>query len=113
MIYINKKPIQEINVSYFLDKFKNKILSKPHTNNSGNNLFTTHYSSDDIVVPKEYLEYINNSFIKNIPQNSKLCFDKSSAYPRFKLNNTKFNICRKKESADFLIVNASVGESYC
>ena len=45
--------------------------------------------------------------VTTIPEDSVLYFDKSSEFPRLKLQNTKFKRCIKLDKADYIVVNKS------
>lgn len=56
-------------------------------------------------VDKKYLE----KRVTTIPEDSTLYFDKSSEFPRMKLQNTKFKRCVKLDKADYIVVSKDIG----
>lgn len=54
---------------------------------------------------KKYLKN-NLSTVKSIPEKSKLYFDKSSKFPRFKLEQTDYKRCIKIDKADYIVAKA-------
>lgn len=53
-------------------------------------------------------KYLKNdiSTVKSIPDKSKLYFDKSSKFPRFKLEQTEYKRCIKIDKADYIVAKA-------
>jgi hypothetical protein len=59
-------------------------------------------------------KYLKNdiSTVKSIPDKSKLYFDKSSKFPRFKLEQTEYKRCIKIDKADYIVAKAEKPSLY-
>ena len=59
-------------------------------------------------------KYLKNdiSTVKSIPNKSKLYFDKSSKFPRFKLEQTEYKRCIKIDKADYIVSKAEKPNLY-
>lgn len=59
-------------------------------------------------------KYLKNDLqtVKSIPDKSKLYFDKSSKFPRFKLEQTEYKRCIKINKADYIVANPEMPTRY-
>lgn len=69
----------------------------------------TIFKNQTIAIKSDTKIFLNNlNLSTSIPPNSKLFFHHSSKFPRYKLENTKFERKIKEDKADFIVVNANL-----
>lgn len=103
-MYINGKSIKELNSEYFLDMCSEELKINRKSNYSRSVFNFWWHENLYIFGPECFFEEVEKNIATNVPLNSKICFNESSTYPRFKLANTKLKVCRKIKSADYLVV---------
>lgn len=69
----------------------------------------TIFKNQTIAIKSDTETFLNNlNLSTNIPPNSKLFFHNSSKFPRYKLENTKFERKIKEDKADYIVVNTNL-----
>lgn len=67
----------------------------------------TNESNRTAILERDYQKLLKNQIntVKTIKDNAVLMFDKSSKFPRFKLEQTSYKRCIKEAKADYIVLN--------